>query len=79
MTSHEMESDMPQSERERTEAYRGRMRALGLRPVQVWVPDIHRPGFAEEVRRQVALLRGQAEEEEALDFIEAAQDTRGWE
>lgn len=70
---------MPQSERERTEAYRGRMRALGLRPVQVWVPDIHRPGFAEEVRRQVALLRGRAEEEEALDFIEAAQDDRGWE
>ena len=70
---------MPQSERERTEAYRGRMRALGLRPVQVWVPDTTRPGFAREVRRQVALLRDQAEEDEALDFIEAAQDSRGWE
>ncbi len=69
---------MPQSERERTEAYRGRMRAMGLRPVQVWVPDTTRPGFAKEVRRQVALLQGQAEEEEALDFIVATQDNRGW-
>lgn len=71
---------MPQkSERERSEAYRGRMRAMGLRPVQVWVPDVTRPGFAEEGRRQVALVRDQSEEGEALDFIEAAQDTRGWE
>lgn len=79
VTSYGKEGAMPQSERERTEAYRGRMRALGLRPVQVWVPDIHRPGFAEEVRRQLALVRRQAEEGEALDFIEAAQDTRDWE
>jgi hypothetical protein len=71
---------MPQkSERERSEAYRGRMRAMGLRPVQVWVPDVTRPGFAKEVWRQVALVRDQFEEGEALDFIEAAQDTRGWE
>jgi hypothetical protein len=70
---------MAQTERERTEAYRARMRALGLRPVQIWVPDTSRPGFAEEVRRQVDLLRGAPEEEEAMDFIEAVQDTQGWE
>jgi hypothetical protein len=71
---------MPQkSERERTEAYRSRLRAMGLRPVQVWVPDVTRPGFAKELRRQVGLVRSQPEEDEALDFIEAAQDTRGWE
>lgn len=79
VTSHERDGVMPQSDRERTEAYRGRLRALGMRPLQVWVPNIHRPGFAAEVRRQVALLRDQAEKEEAMDFIEAAQDTRGWE
>ena len=70
---------MPQTERERSESYRARMRALGLRPVQIWVPDTTRPGFAEEVRRQVDGLRGAPEEEEALDFIESVQDTRGWE
>jgi hypothetical protein len=70
---------MPQSERERSEAYRGRMRAMGLRPVQMWVPDTSQPGFAAALRRQVALLRGQAEEEDALAAIEAVQDTEGWE
>jgi hypothetical protein len=28
------------------------MRAAGLRPVQIWVPDTRAPGFAEECRRQ---------------------------
>lgn len=32
------------------------MRALGLRPVQIWVPDTRARGFAEEYRRQSALL-----------------------
>jgi hypothetical protein len=25
---------------------------MGLRPVQIWLPDTRRPGFAEECRRQ---------------------------
>jgi len=32
------------------------MRAAGLRPVQIWVPDTRRPGFAVECRRQAALV-----------------------
>jgi hypothetical protein len=32
--------------------YRQRMRAAGLRPVQVWVPDTRSPEFAEACRRQ---------------------------
>ena len=30
--------------------------APGLRPVQIWVPDTCRPGFAAECRRQSALI-----------------------
>lgn len=67
---------MAQSESQRAEAYRARMRALGLRPVQIWVPDTTRPGFAAEVRRQVEVLQNQPEEREALEFIAAVQDTR---
>jgi hypothetical protein len=29
-----------------------RKRAQGLRPVQIWVPDVRAPGFAEELTRQ---------------------------
>ncbi|WP_424032295.1 antitoxin MazE family protein [Methylocella sp.] len=32
--------------------YRQRMRAAGLRPVQIWVPDSRAPDFAEKCRRQ---------------------------
>lgn len=51
-----------------------RLRARGLRPVVLWVPDTQRPGFADEIRRQLALVEADAQDREALDFIEAAGD-----
>ena len=42
------------------------------------LPDTNTPEFRAEARRQAALLRGAPEEAEALDFIEAAMDTEGW-
>lgn len=59
--------------------YRAKMRAQGLRPVQIWVPDTRAPGFAEELRRQCALLRDDPEEQEILDFIESIADFTDWE
>ena len=41
---------MPASER--VQRYRDGLRAQGLRPVQIWVPDVRRPGFEAECRRQ---------------------------
>jgi hypothetical protein len=38
--------------RSKVEAYRARLRAQGLRPVQVWVPDTRSPAFAIEAHRQ---------------------------
>jgi Protein of unknown function (DUF3018) len=29
-----------------------RLRAQGLQPVQIWVPDVRAPGFADEARRR---------------------------
>ena len=37
---------------ERVRKTRASLRAAGLRPVQLWVPDTRRPGFAEECQRQ---------------------------
>jgi hypothetical protein len=50
--------------------YRARMRAAGLRPIQLWVPDLKAKGFAAKLRRQVAKL-DPAHEADALEFIEA--------
>ena len=51
-----MEAVMPTPVSERVQKRRAALRAAGLRPVQIWVPDTRRPGFAAECRRQAALV-----------------------
>jgi len=49
------------------------LRAAGLRPVQIWVPDTSRPGFAEECRRQSLLVAAaDASDPELSAFLDAA-------
>jgi len=57
------------------ERYRERMRAAGLRPVQIWVPDTRSIDFPDECRRQAERINAAARsEEDALAFIAAAGD-----
>ncbi|MFL5172853.1 MAG: antitoxin MazE family protein [Microvirga sp.] len=65
---------MPRAARHESKSarYRQNKRRQGMKLLRIWVPDPNAPGFAEEVRRQAALLRDAPEQEEALDFIEAA-------
>ena len=66
-----MASPAPISERVRKR--RDAMRAAGLRPVQIWVPDTRRPGFAEECRRQSRLVaEADARDVELGDFLDAS-------
>jgi hypothetical protein len=69
---------MASSTAERVGKYRAALRAAGLRPVQIWVPDTRRKGFAEACRRQSRALRGDAAEQEILDWVAEAADTDGW-
>ena len=58
--------------RERVAAYRARLREEGLRPVQVWVPDIRSPEFRAEAHRQstvVAASPAAAEDQAFIDGI----------
>jgi hypothetical protein len=57
--------------RERVSAYRTRMRAQGLRPVQIWVPDVRSPEFAAEAHRQSALVAAADRGSDDMDFVEA--------
>jgi len=41
---------------DRVRRRRDKMRAAGLRPIQIWVPDTRAPHFAAECRRQSELL-----------------------
>lgn len=64
---------MPTPVNERVRKRRDAMRASGLRPVQIWVPDTRRPGFVEECRRQSALVAvADRSDPEMLDLLDAA-------
>ncbi len=65
--------------RERVRKHRESLRARGLRPIQIWVPDTRKPGFAEEARRQCLAVRKDPQEKEVLDWIEQVMDDTGWE
>lgn len=69
---------MTQSTRERVAAYRINLRRAGLRPIQIWVPDARRPGFAEECRRQSRLLHGDPHEAQTMAWLEEVADPDDW-
>jgi hypothetical protein len=52
--------------------FRTNRKAAGMKLVRIWVPDPNSPEFAAAARREAKVLRGAPEEQEALDFIEAA-------
>jgi hypothetical protein len=54
--------------------YRARLRAAGLRPLQIWVPDTRTPQLAKQVRRQSLLASKAACEQEAAAFIDSVAD-----
>ncbi|MBU3032251.1 antitoxin MazE family protein [Paracoccus marinaquae] len=71
---------MPIPVSERVQKRRDALRAAGLRPVQIWVPDTRRPGFSSECRRQAALIATADRQDPGLsDFMDAAlADLDGW-
>lgn len=69
---------MSHSTSERVQKHRAGLRAAGLRPVQIWVPDTRRAGFADECRRQSLSLVDDAHEREVLEELAALADTDGW-
>jgi len=60
--------------RRKVREHRQRMRAQGMRPIQIWVPDVHAPGFAEEARRQSRLVAQSPEEAEIQAFIDSVTE-----
>lgn len=62
------------SSRDKVRAHRARLRAQGLRPVQIWVPDVRSPAFKAEARRQSRIIANSPGERETMDFIEAIAD-----
>ncbi|AZU05285.1 hypothetical protein X907_2776 [Glycocaulis alkaliphilus] len=58
---------------ERVSKHREALRAAGLRPLQIWVPDTRQPGFEDACRDQAALTAEADRADAALNaFADAA-------
>jgi hypothetical protein len=62
------------SVRRKVAAHRKRLRAQGLRPIQIWVPDTRSPAFAREARRQSRAVAASAQEKDDQAFIDSLFD-----
>ncbi len=60
--------------RDKVRAYRERMRARGLRPIQIWVPDTRTATFHAEARRQSLAVAQSPHRREDQDFVDAMTD-----
>lgn len=63
----------------RVQAHRQKLRAKGLRPIQIWVPDTRKLGFKEECRKQCKIIaKDVAAERDVMSWIDENRDTEGW-
>ncbi|QQS11004.1 MAG: antitoxin MazE family protein [Rhodospirillales bacterium] len=53
-----------------TRTSRARLRSQGLRPVEIWVPDVRAPGFRAEAHRQSLAVAASAHGAEDQAFID---------
>lgn len=54
--------------------HRARLRAQGLRPIQIWVPDVRARAFKAEAHRQSGLVAASPQAAEDQAFIDAVSD-----
>lgn len=68
------EADRSTSSRDKVRAHRERLRQQGLRPIQIWVPDVRSRAFRTQAHRQSAAVAqsGSAQEDQA--FIDGVSE-----
>lgn len=63
--------------RDKVGAHRERLRRQGLRPIEIWVPDVRLPGFAAEAHRQSLAIAKSPHAKKDQVFIDAISDWGG--
>jgi hypothetical protein len=69
-----MPASKPKSSRVKVRRHRERLRKRGLRPIQIWVPDVRAPAFRSEARRQSLAVAASAHARDDQAFIDAVSD-----
>jgi hypothetical protein len=67
-------STKARSSREKVRAHRARLRRQGLRPIQIWVPDVRSSEFREQAHQQSLAVAKSQHEEGDQAFIDAVSD-----
>jgi hypothetical protein len=62
----------------RVRKHREKMKALGLKPVTIWVPDVHSPEFKADIRRQCELINADADSRIVLEGMLELADFSDW-
>lgn len=60
----------------KVQEHRDRLRALGLRPIQIWVPDVRASSFRAEAHRQSQAVAASVHAVDDQAFIDAVSDWR---
>jgi Protein of unknown function (DUF3018) len=63
---------------ERVRKHREQLRADGLKPVQIWIPDTKSESFRKKCERESLSLVSDPQEAETLAWIAEVADTDGW-
>ena len=64
----------PKSSRVKVREHRERLREQGLRPIQIWVPDVRSPAFRSEAHRQSLAIATSPRANDDQAFIDAVSD-----
>ena len=68
-------SSSPKPSRVKVREHRKRLREQGLRPVQIWAPDVRSAAFRKEAHRQSAAVATSAQAFDDQAFIDAVSAT----
>ena len=62
------------SSRDKVRSHRERLRAQGLRPIQIWVPDVRTPAFLAEAHRQARVVAGSVHAADEQAWVDAMSE-----
>lgn len=63
--------------RERVRQHREKLRRKGLRPIQIWVPDVRSPEFAAQAHAQSQLAADSATADQDQEFVDSISEFNG--
>jgi len=70
-------TSQPKPSRVKVREHRKRLRKQGLRPIQIWVPDVRSPAFRSQAHRQSLAVAASTHAREDHGFIDAVSNWGG--